>query len=191
MASVSARRYSLLGGPAVDTYGLAEILARSADLAAVSLGDLCRSHVQRGTSLGRRLAAFAGVGEVVPDDLLLEVVIDRLPTLDGGWVLANFPRTVPQAEGMAGEGLLPTALIEFELSGEATAARLARYCSNCGTTLFVYYRVPRAPGMCDVCGGRLGPRLDDADRMRHYRSVGGAIAAHFRSLGRYRRLTLG
>lgn len=190
MAAVSARRYSLLGGPAVDTYSIAEILAHSAGLTAVSLGNLCRSNVQRVTSLGRRMAAFVDVGEVIPDCLLLEVMIDHLSTLDGGWVLANFPRTPPQAVAMAEQGLLPTALVELEISDEATAARLAGYCAACRTTLFVHYRVPRVPGTCDMCGCRLGPRPDDADRMQHYRSERAVISAHFRSLGRYRRLTL-
>jgi adenylate kinase len=84
VATVSARRYSLLGGPDVDTYSFAEILAHSAGLTAVSLGNLCRSNVQRVTSLGRRMATFVDAGELIPDYLLLEVMIDHLSTLDGG-----------------------------------------------------------------------------------------------------------
>ena len=108
-------------------------------------------------------------GDLVPDEVVVRMVVDRIEQVDGGFILDGFPRTVPQAEALE-EHLLKmdralTGAIYFGLDKDVAVARIAgrRSCSNCGTPYNVELDPPNVDGVCDVCGGELVQRGDDTE----------------------------
>jgi adenylate kinase len=150
----------------------ADIIAPRLGLVKLSTGDLFRAAVASGSELGRLAKGYLDRGELVPDDITLAIVEERLeeiaenPNVKGA-LFDGFPRTRAQAEGL--DAILAkrderiAAVIEIAVPREKLIARLAgrRYCPNCGATYHVEFNPPKTAGVCDRCGGPLVQRPDD------------------------------
>jgi adenylate kinase len=159
----------------------------------VSTGDLFRENLKHDTELGRKARSFMEAGELVPDELVLEMLFDRVsrPDCGAGYLLDGFPRTLPQAEALEarlGDGLLiaPCLEVDEELLVRRTAGRLQ--CKACGNIQNTEYSPPAREGVCDACGGELYQRPDDRpevvrERLRVYREQTAPVAGFYESRG--------
>jgi len=154
----------LLGpqGSGKGTHG--RFIASKLGIPLISTGDIFREEVKRETELGKKVKEFVEKGELVPDEIVIEVVKERItrPDCAKGFILDGFPRTIHQAEAL--EDLAKVDLVIFlDVTRETIIDRLStrRICKNCGAIYNLKYMPPKVPGKCDVCGGELYQRADD------------------------------
>lgn len=166
-----AVRLVLLGPPGAGKGTQAERLARATGALHVATGDMFRQAVREATPLGRLAKSFMDRGELVPDDVTVGLVRERLSQEDaaGGFILDGFPRTRPQAEALdrllSELGRPLTAVLELAVPDDEVVRRLSgrRVCEACGRNYHVEFDPPARPGVCDACGGRLVQRDDDRE----------------------------
>ena len=171
----------LLGPPGAGKGTQAKYLADRYDIPHVSTGDIFRAAIQEGTSLGEKAKSFLDRGALVPDEITIGIVTQRLDGADcqNGFLLDGFPRTVVQAEALdqylAGRERPLTAVIDLEADRELLMRRLTGrcVCRQCGTPYHVETKQARIDGCCDRCGGEIYQRDDDkpatvAERLRVY-----------------------
>jgi adenylate kinase len=162
-------RIVLLGPPGAGKGTQARRLEERLGLPIIATGDIFREHVSQDSELGREARSYMDNGELVPDDIVVRMVLDRLSQPDAlnGFILDGFPRTVPQAQALenalAEEGRPLSAALKFNIDDEVAVKRLANRwtCSNCRRIYNAEFKRPRTPGECDVCGGVLIRRDDD------------------------------
>jgi adenylate kinase len=164
-------RVIFLGAPGAGKGTQARRLAGEAGEPQVATGDMLREAAAEGTPLGREAKRYMDSGALVPDEVVIGLVDERLARADAatGYVLDGFPRTVAQAEAL--DGLLGRRrqeldrVIFFDVSRPELIRRLTgrRICRKCGTTFHMVSAPPRTAGRCDVCGGELYQREDDAE----------------------------
>jgi len=156
------RNVILLGPPGAGKGTIAARVAENADLLHLSTGDVLRDEVARGTRLGELARGFMERGELVPDDVVLAMVRERVAGRDGV-LLDGFPRTLAQAEGLA--RFLPVDVVVYlAVAKDEVVRRLSgrRVCGACGAVYNVVSERPQREGRCDRCGGELRQRPDDA-----------------------------
>lgn len=159
----------MLGAPGAGKGTQAKKIADRYQIPHISTGDIFRSNIKNGTELGKKAKAFMDAGNLVPDSLTLELVIDRLTQDDckNGYVFDGFPRTIPQAEALDGalaaKGDKVDFAIDIEVPDENIVTRMGgrRACLKCGATYHVVFNAPQKEGICDRCGGELTLREDD------------------------------
>ncbi len=159
----------LLGPPGVGKGTQAVRLAEDAGWAHVSTGDLLRAARREGTELGKRAQSYMDKGELVPDELILDLVREHLRGIDAGTgiLFDGFPRTTAQAEGLEhvleDVGRRVDRVVVFEAPAETLVKRLSgrRSCPECGAVYNVHFTPPQRPGVCDRCGTELVHRKDD------------------------------
>jgi adenylate kinase len=132
----------------------------------ISTGDIFRDAIRHGTELGHAVKDLIDSGRLVPDDLTVGLVRERLDEIDAsrGWMLDGFPRTIAQAEAL--DAFRPEdRVIDFAIDDEVVIARLSgrRVCPRCGASFNVISMPPKEEGRCDACGGRLETRVDDRE----------------------------
>jgi adenylate kinase len=162
-------RLVLLGPPGAGKGTQAEHIADHYGIPNISTGDIFRANVAERTSLGEIAKSYMDEGDLVPDDLTIAMVRDRLgrDDTDGGFLLDGFPRTVPQAEAfsqMLDDLEEPLdAVLKLQVDDDEVVRRLSgrRICRSCGRTFHVELDPPKAEGVCDACGGELYQRDDD------------------------------
>ena len=163
-------RAVFLGGPGAGKGTQAKRLSEAFKLAHISTGDMLRGQVAKGTELGKQAKVLMDAGKLVPDDLIVAMVKDRIaePDAKAAWILDGFPRTLPQAEAL--DRLLGTDpqkrlthVVFFRLADTVLKARLVgrRNCSKCGAIWHVDSKPTKKAGICDNCGGALQQRADD------------------------------
>ncbi len=162
-------RIVLLGPPGAGKGTQAAVLAKHAGVAHIASGDLFRKHLGEGTQLGKLAKTYMDKGELVPDEVTIRMVLERMGEADaaGGYVLDGFPRTLPQAEaldaalGAQGAAIGATPLIEVDT--EELVRRLSGrwICRSCQTPYHEVSHPPKVAGVCDACGGQLYQRDDD------------------------------
>jgi len=165
-----ARHIILIGAPGAGKGTQATVLSEMLDIPHVSSGDLFRDNLKRETALGLQAKSYMEKGELVPDDVTVAMVRDRLRQADcdeKGAILDGFPRTVEQARALDGvlaqDGKKIDTVIYFEVSEKQLIERLTgrRICRNCQAVYHVLFNPPKVDGVCDVCSGELYQRADD------------------------------
>jgi adenylate kinase len=184
-------RLIFLGAPGAGKGTLASAIGKELGLPQVSTGDLFRDAVKNGTELGLRVKGIMDKGELVPDELTVALVRERLARADTvqGYILDGFPRTIPQAEALASFQRID-AVINFLCGDEVVVRRLSgrRICRSCGAIYHLQNMPPRREGICDRCGGRLYIRDDDRiesirNRLRVYQAQTEPLIGFYRSRG--------
>lgn len=159
----------MLGAPGAGKGTQAKKIAAKYEIPHISTGDIFRANIKEGTELGTRAKAYMDKGELVPDELTCDLVVDRIskPDAANGYVLDGFPRTIPQAEALTralkerGEKI--DFAVNVEVPDENIVRRMGgrRACLKCGATYHVEYNPPKQENICDVCQGELVLREDD------------------------------
>ena len=156
----------LLGAPGAGKGTQAEILSRKLGIPTISTGNILRAAMKNGTPVGLKAKSFVEAGQLVPDDVVIGIVEERLAESDcaGGYILDGMPRTIPQAEALEKAGIDIDCALSIEIADETIIERMGgrRTCANCGATYHVVSAPPKAEGVCDSCGGELSVRKDDA-----------------------------
>jgi len=162
----------------------------------ISTGDMFREAIKAGTELGKMAASYINKGDLVPDDVTIGLVKERLsqPDCQRGYLLDGFPRTLPQAEALdrlaKAIGRPVNAVIDFTAERQELIRRITgrRVCANCGAPYHVDTLKPKVNGVCDVCGGPLMQRKDDnlealVIRLDHYEKATTPLIAFYRNKG--------
>jgi adenylate kinase len=160
----------MLGAPGAGKGTQARMLSEALNLPQISSGDIFRENLKNATPLGLLAKTYMDTGALVPDDVTIGMVMDRLtrPDCVNGAILDGFPRTLPQADALdkslAVQNLQVQRVPLLEVSDEAVINRLAgrRVCRDCQAMYHVEFNPPKVEGVCDVCGGQLYQRSDDA-----------------------------
>jgi adenylate kinase len=160
----------------------------------ISTGDILRDAVAAGTDLGKQAKAFMDAGQLVTDELILDLMRDRLsqPDAGGGFILDGFPRTVAQAEGLSqildDQQTRVDRVLMFDVATEELVGRLTsrRVCPGCKAVYNVSFRPPREEGICDHCGGGIVQREDDREetvrrRLQVYEDQTAPLVEYYRS----------
>ncbi len=166
---MTQRNVILLGGPGAGKGTQAERIVVDFKLPHVSTGEMLRAAVAKGTEMGREAQKYMESGQLVPDEVVIGVVRERLgePDAAGGFLLDGFPRTVPQAEALdamlADSGREITHVVLIDVPVDELVQRIAgrRSCASCGKIYNITFDPPKADGVCDVDGGELTQRADD------------------------------
>lgn len=159
----------MLGAPGAGKGTQAKMIAGRYEIPHISTGDIFRANIKEGTELGNKAKAYMDQGLLVPDELTLELIMDRFQKDDcvNGYVLDGFPRTIAQAEALtaslaaAGDAL--DYAIDVDVPDSAIVERMSgrRACVACGGTYHIMFNPPKKAGICDLCGGELSIRKDD------------------------------
>lgn len=156
----------LLGAPGAGKGTQAEILGRKFGIPTISTGNILRAAIKNGTSVGLKAREYMDKGMLVPDEVIIGIIRERLAEDDcaGGYILDGVPRTIRQAEVIEAEGIEIDCVLALEVSDEDIIRRMSgrRVCAGCGATFHVSTRPPKEEGRCDECGGELTVRSDDA-----------------------------
>lgn len=161
----------LLGPPGAGKGTQAQMIVDRYHLPQISTGDILRAAVKEGTSLGKQAKTFMDRGQLVPDEVVIGIIDERLRASDckTGFILDGFPRTTPQAEALQAIltkiGKSVDHVINIEVDPEELVRRLTgrRTCNNCGGMFHILFHPPKKEGVCDRCGGTLYQREDDGE----------------------------
>ena len=167
----------LLGAPGAGKGTQAEIICEHLNIPAVSTGNIIREALKSGTEMGLRAKSFVDAGKLVPDEVVIGIIQERLAKDDckNGFILDGFPRTIPQAEALDSMGVVIDKVIDIEVPDEKIVQRMSgrRVCESCGASYHLLYKKPEQEGVCGKCGGTLVQRKDDhpdtvKERLRVY-----------------------
>lgn len=154
-----------LGAPGAGKGTQAEVVSERLNIPTISTGNIIRAAIKDGTDMGKKAKDFIEKGALVPDEVVIGIIRDRLKADDcsNGFILDGFPRTVPQAEALDEMGIEIDKVIDIEVPDEKIAARMSgrRVCQGCGASYHLLYKKPAKDGVCDSCGGELVQRKDD------------------------------
>ena len=155
----------MLGAPGAGKGTQAAILSERLAIPTISTGNILRSAVKEGTPVGLQAKSYMDAGKLVPDDIVIGIVAQRLaqPDCQGGFILDGVPRTIAQAEALERAGVIFDHVLSIEISDEEIEQRMEgrRFCHQCGASYHVHNAPSRVPGVCDKCGGELEQRQDD------------------------------
>ena len=156
----------LLGAPGAGKGTQAEILSKLLNIPTISTGNILRAAMKAGTPVGLQAKAYVEAGQLVPDDVIIGIIRERLaePDCEVGYILDGVPRTIPQAEAMEALGIDVDTALSIEVEDAVIVERMGgrRTCRACGGTFHVVNNPPKVEGICDLCGGELSIRRDDA-----------------------------
>ncbi len=155
----------LLGAPGAGKGTQADILCKELNIPTISTGNILRAAIKNGTPVGMQAEAYMKAGKLVPDEVIIDIIHDRVAEADcaKGYILDGVPRTIAQAEALEKAGIVFDDVISIEISDETIMERMTgrRVCEHCGTSYHLVAVPPKIPGVCDKCGGKLVQRHDD------------------------------
>lgn len=184
-----------LGAPGAGKGTQAEKVSEKLNIPTISTGNIIREALKNGTAMGLKAKEFIEAGKLVPDEVVIGIIKDRLAADDckNGFILDGFPRTIPQAEALDAMGIVIDKVIDIEVSDEAIAKRMSgrRVCGKCGASYHLEYKKPKTEGVCDVCGDKLVQRKDDApetvlERLKIYHSETEPLKDYYSGTGKLR-----
>ena len=156
----------LLGAPGAGKGTQAELLIEKLGIPGISTGNMLREAIKNGTELGMKVKSYMDGGLLVPDELIMGIVAERVaqPDCANGFMLDGVPRTLAQAEALDAKGVKIDHVVSIEIDDSVIEGRMTgrRVCSACGASYHVVANPPKAEGICDSCGGELQIRKDDA-----------------------------
>ena len=156
----------LLGAPGAGKGTQAERLSKELNITTISTGNILRAAIKNGTPTGLKAKSFMDAGQLVPDEVIIGIITERLAEDDcaNGYILDGVPRTIAQAEAIESAGIHFDAVVSIEISDETIMERMSgrRVCESCGASYHLVAVPPKQPGVCDSCGGKLVQRKDDA-----------------------------
>ena len=156
----------LLGAPGAGKGTQAEIISKRYSIPAISTGNIIREAIATGTEMGLSAKKYTDSGALVPDEVVIGIIKDRLAKDDcrNGFILDGFPRTVPQAEALDAMGVEITDVISIEVADEDIVTRMAgrRVCKKCGASYHTVFNPSKNGDKCENCGEELSIRADDA-----------------------------
>ena len=156
----------LLGAPGAGKGTQAERLCKVLEIPTISTGNILRAAVKNGTPTGLKAKAFMDAGKLVPDEVIIGIITERLAEDDckNGFILDGVPRTIAQAESLEKAGINFDAVVSIEVADEVIMERMSgrRVCESCGASYHLVAVPPKVAGVCDSCGGKLVQRKDDA-----------------------------
>ncbi len=163
----------LLGAPGAGKGTQAELLTKQLSIPAISTGNMLREAMANGSQLGQKVKKIMEEGNLVPDDVILDIVAERVsrPDCEHGYILDGVPRTLPQAEALEKRGLEFDHVISIEIDDSVIEGRMTgrRVCTGCGASYHIVANPPKTEGVCDSCGSALMTRKDDALETVHRR----------------------
>ena len=155
----------LLGAPGAGKGTQAEILCERLNIPTISTGNMIREAMKSGTEMGLKAKEYAENGKLVPDEVVIGIVDERLRLDDckSGFILDGFPRTIPQAEALDRMGIIIDRVVDINVPDEVITRRVSgrRACLDCGSTYHIETKKPQVEGICDRCGSTLVQRKDD------------------------------
>ena len=155
----------LLGAPGAGKGTQAELLVKKLSIPAISTGNMLREAMANGTELGKKAKQYMDEGSLVPDELILGIVADRVaqPDCQNGFILDGVPRTLAQAEALEAKGVRIDHVVSIEIDDSVIEGRMTgrRVCSSCGASYHIVANPPKTEGVCDLCAGELIIRKDD------------------------------
>ncbi len=154
-----------LGAPGAGKGTQAEVVCKELNIPSISTGNMLREAVKNGTQSGLAAKKFMDAGELVPDEVVIGILKDRIaqPDAKNGFILDGFPRTVAQAEALDKMGVQIDKVIEINVPDDAIIARMSgrRVCEGCGNSYHIKFKPTKKEGVCDACGAKVVQRADD------------------------------
>lgn len=183
----------LLGAPGAGKGTQAEIISEKYNIPTISTGNIIRAALKNGTEMGLKAKSYIDAGNLVPDDVVIGIIKERLAQDDceNGYILDGFPRTIPQAEALDELGFAIDAALSIEVADEEIVKRMSgrRVCEKCGTSYHTEFKKPAKDGVCNLCGGNLVIRKDDEpetvkNRLNVYHSETEPLKDYYKACGK-------
>ncbi len=183
----------LLGAPGAGKGTQAEIICEKLNIPTISTGNILRAAIKDGTELGKKAKSFIDAGDLVPDDVIIGIIKDRLSEDDAknGFVLDGVPRTINQASAIDEMGIRIDKAVDIVVNDEDIITRISgRRACACGASYHIVYKKPKIEGICDVCGKNLIIRDDDKPetvkaRLENYNNLTAPLKGYYTNQGKY------
>ena len=188
-------RIIFLGAPGAGKGTQAEIIAAKLNIPTVSTGNIIREALKNGTEMGLKAKAYTEAGKLVPDDVVIGIIKERLAKEDckEGFILDGFPRTIPQAEALDKMGIVIDKVVDIDVPDESVVNRMSgrRVCKDCGASYHIENKPSTVEGKCDACNGEPYIRKDDApetvlDRLKVYHEQTEPLKDYYKKCGKLR-----
>lgn len=185
----------LLGAPGAGKGTQAELLTQKLSIPSISTGNMLREAISNGTELGKKAKQYMDEGGLVPDELILGIVAERVsqPDCQNGFILDGVPRTLAQAEALEANGVRIDHVVSIEIDDNVIEGRMTgrRVCAKCGASYHIAANPPKTEGVCDLCGGELAIRKDDAPetvrkRLEVYHASTEVLKSYYAGKGKLR-----
>lgn len=182
-----------LGAPGAGKGTQAEIVSEKYNIPAVSTGNIIREAMKNGTQMGAKASEYVRKGELVPDEVVIGIIKERLAEDDckNGFILDGFPRTIPQAEALDSMDVAIDKVIDIEVPDDKIVTRMSgrRVCPNCGASYHIEYKKPAKEGVCNNCESELIIRKDDnpevvLDRLHVYHEQTEPLKDYYNKAGK-------
>ena len=185
----------LLGAPGAGKGTQAELLIEQLQIPSISTGNMLREAMANGSDLGKQVKQYMESGALVPDDVILSIVAERVSKSDcaNGFILDGVPRTLAQAEALDAKGVRIDHVVSIEIDDAVIEGRMTgrRVCTKCGASYHISANPPKQEGICDLCGSDVAIRKDDApETVRHrlevYHASTEILKDYYRKQGKLR-----
>jgi len=185
----------LLGAPGAGKGTQAELLVEKLGIPAISTGNVLREAMKNGTPLGKQVKQYMDSGSLVPDDVILSILAQRLaePDCEKGFILDGVPRTLVQAQALTAKGIRIDHVVSIEIDDAVIEGRMTgrRVCTGCGASYHIAHNPPKQEGICDQCGAQVTVRKDDTPetvrkRLAVYHSTTEVLKDYYREQGTLR-----